>query len=99
MGNGDDVEATAGVEKKKYQMDVRTWPLLCLLYIASVVGSVGCFSIVQNSASTSGPFSSLLLETGVWVMRLATWARSIQYIVRTMTSPTFLSIEANSLHQ
>ena len=99
MGNGDDVEATAGVEKKKYQMDVCTWPLLCLLYIASVVGSVGCFSIVQNSASTSGPFSSLLLETGVWVMRLATWARSIQYIVRTMTSRTFLSIEANSLHQ
>ena len=52
MGNGDDVEATAGVEKK-YQMDVRTWPLLCLLHIgllASVVGSVGCFGIVQNSA-------------------------------------------------
>ena len=59
MGNGDDVEATAGVEKK-YQMDVRTWPLLCLLYIGllvSVVGSVGCFSIVQNLASTSGPVS------------------------------------------
>ena len=60
--NGDDVEAAANVEKKKYQMDSRTWPLLCLLLfglLASLVGYVGCFSIVQNSASTSGPVSWL----------------------------------------
>ena len=46
--NGDDVEAAVGVEKKKYQMDVHTWPLLFLLLliglVASVVGCVGCFS-------------------------------------------------------
>ena len=61
VGDGD-VEAAAGVEKKKYQMDARTWPLLFLLLfglLASVVGYVGCFSIVQNSASTSGPVSWL----------------------------------------
>ena len=76
VGNGD-VEAAAGVEKKKYQMDARTWPLLCLLLIgilASVVGYVGCFSIVQNSASTSGPISWLCLEAGLSVVRLAIWA-------------------------
>ena len=31
--NGDDVEAAVGVEKKKYQMDVHTWPLLFLLLL------------------------------------------------------------------
>ena len=72
-----DVEAAAGVEKKKYQMDAGTWPLLCLLLIgllASVVGYVGCFSIVQNSASTFGPVSWLCLEAGLSVLRLAIWA-------------------------
>ena len=76
VGNGD-VEAAAGVEKKIYQMDARTWPLLCLLLfglLASVVGYVGCFSIVQNSASTSGPVSWLCLEVGLSVVRLAIWA-------------------------
>ena len=77
VGNGDDVEAVAGVEKKNYQMDARPWPLLCLLLIgllASVVGYVGCFSIVQNSASTFGPVSWLCLEVGLSVVRLAIWA-------------------------
>ena len=77
VGNGDDVEAAAGVNKKKYQTDVRTWSLLCLLFfglLASVVGYVGCFSIVQNSASTSGPVSWLCLEAGLSVVRLAIWA-------------------------
>ena len=77
VGNNGDVEAAAGVEKKKYQMDTRTWPLLCLLLIgllASVVGYVGCFSIVQNSASTFGPVSWLCLEAGLSVVRLAIWA-------------------------
>ena len=75
--NGDDVEAAANVEKKIYQMDSRTWPLLCLLLfglLASVVGYVGCFSIVQNSASTSGPVSWLCLEVGLSVVRLVIWA-------------------------
>ena len=77
--NGEDVEATAGVqvEKTKYQMDARTWPLLFLLFIgllASVVGYVGCFSIVQNSASSYGPVSWLCLEVGLSVVRLAIWA-------------------------
>ena len=67
VGNGD-IEAAAGVEKK-YQMDAGTWPLLCLLLIGllmSVVGYVGCFSIVQNSASTS--VSWLCLEAGLSVV-------------------------------
>ena len=76
VGNGD-VEAAAGVEKKKYQTDARTWPLLFLLLIgllASVVGYIGCFSIVQNSASSLGPVSWLCLEVGLSVVRLAIWA-------------------------
>ena len=75
VGDGD-VEAAAGVEKK-YQMDTRTWPLLFLLLVgllASVVGYIGCFSIVQNSASTYGPLSWLCLEVGLSVARLAIWA-------------------------
>ena len=73
----DNRDVEAAVEKKKYQMDARTWPLLCLLLIgllASVVGYVGCFSIVQNSASTFGPVSWLCLEAGLSVVRLAIWA-------------------------
>ena len=76
VGNADDLEAAASIEKK-YQMDARTWPLLCFLLIgllATVVGYVGCFSIVQNSASTSGPVSWLCLEAGLSVVRLAIWA-------------------------
>ena len=70
----------AGVEPrntKKHQMDACTWLLLCLLLIglvASVVGYVGCFSVVQNSTSTIGPVSWLCLESGLSVMRLAIWA-------------------------
>jgi hypothetical protein len=67
-------------DTKKYQMIARriapTWLLLCLLLIgllASVVGYVGCFSVVQNSTSTSGPVSWLCLEAGLSVMRLAIW--------------------------
>ena len=75
-GDGD-VEAVVGVEKTKYQVDAPTWSLLFLLLIgllASVVGYVGCFSIVQNSASSLGPVSWLCLELGLSVVRLAIWA-------------------------
>ena len=75
-----DVEATTGSDAK-YQMIVRriapTWLLLFLLLIgllASVVGYVGCFSVVQNSTTISGPVSWLCLEAGLSVMRLAIWA-------------------------
>ena len=74
-----DVEAAGNT--KKYQMIARriapTWLLLCLLLtglIASLVGYLGCFSVVQNSTTTSGPVSWLCLEAGLSVMRLAIWA-------------------------
>ena len=54
-----------------------TWLLLLLLLIgllALVVGYVGCFSIVQSLASSSGPVSWLGLEIGLSVVRLAIWA-------------------------
>ena len=53
-----------------------TWLLLCLLIslVASIVGYVGCFSVVQNLTSTIGPVSWLFLEVGLFVMRLAIWA-------------------------
>ena len=73
-----DVEAAVGPGyTKKHQMDARTWLLLCLLLIglvASIVGYVGCFSVVQNSTTTVGPVSWLCLEAGLSVMRLAIWA-------------------------
>ena len=76
-----DVEAAVehGIagDRKKYQMDARTWLMLFLLLIgllASVVGYVGCFSVVQNSTSTTGPVNWLCLEAGLSVMRLAIWA-------------------------
>ena len=68
-------------DTKKYRIDARriapTWLLLSFLFIglvASVVGYVGCFSVVQNSASASGPVSWVCLEAGLSVMRLAIWA-------------------------
>ena len=78
LPNADDVEAAAAFGKtKKHQMDTPTWPMLLLLLIgllASVVGYVGCFSVVQNSTSTIGPVSWLCLEGGLSVIRLAIWA-------------------------
>ena len=69
-----DVEA---METKKHRMDVHTkllvWPLLFGI-IASVVGYIGCFSVVQNSTTTFGPISWLCLEAGLSLMRLAIWA-------------------------
>ena len=47
-------------------------PLIGLL--SSVVGYVWCFSIVQNSTSTTGLVSWLCLEAGLSVMRLVIWA-------------------------
>ena len=73
-----DVEAAIKPgDTKKRRMDARTWLLLCLLLIglvASVVGYVGCFSVVQNSTSTIGPVSWLCLEAGLPVVRLVIWA-------------------------
>ena len=67
-------------DTKIYRMIARlivpTWLLLCLLLIGlltSVVGYVGCFSLVQGSSTTSGPVSWLCLEAGVSVVRLAIW--------------------------
>ena len=71
------IEHVVAGDRKKHQMDVRTWLMLFLLLIgllASVVGYVGCFSVVQNSTSTAGPISWLCLEAGLSVMRLAIWA-------------------------
>ena len=75
-----DLDVEAAVEPgdtKKHRMDASTWLLLCALLIglvASVVGYVGCFSVVQNSTSTFGPISWLCLEAGLSVMRLVIWA-------------------------
>ena len=62
------------LRRRKIKSNGRTtWLLLCLL-VASVVGYVGCFSVVQNSTSTNGPVSWLCLEVGLSVARLAIWA-------------------------
>ena len=73
-----DVEAAVELgNKKERQMDTRTWLMLFFLLIgllASVVGYVGCFSVVQNSTSTAGPVSWFCLEAGLSVLRLCIWA-------------------------
>ena len=60
--NTDDVEAAVEPgDRKKHQVDARTWPLLCLLLIgllASVVGYVGCFSVQHRH--------SVLLVGSAW---------------------------------
>ena len=58
---------------KKYQMYAHTLVLLYLLIglVTSVVGYIGCFSVVKKSTSTLGPVSWLCLEAGLSVIRLA----------------------------
>ena len=70
----------------------RTWPLLCLHLIGLLasVGYVGCFSIVQNSVSTSGPVSWLCLEAGLSLVRLAIWAWNS---MRDDTPPLEINLE------
>jgi hypothetical protein len=72
-----NMDVEAAVETKKHRMDAHTrmlvWPLLIGL-LASLVGYVGCFSVVQNSTTIIGPISWLCLEAGLSVMRLAIWA-------------------------
>ena len=66
VGNIDVEAAVQKKEYQKYQTDARTWLLLCLLLIGllvSVVGYVGCFSVVQNSALSLGPVS---WKVGFW---------------------------------
>jgi hypothetical protein len=52
------------------------WPFLLLLLlgcIASVVGYVGCFSVVQSSRGGTGPIIWLSLETVLSLIRIILW--------------------------
>ena len=77
LPNADVESGIEHSDTKKRQMDARTWLLLSLLFlglVASIVGYVGCFSVVQNSMSSTGPVSWFCLEAGLSLMRLAIWA-------------------------
>ena len=77
LPNRDEEVGVEPRDRKNHEMDARTWLMLFLLLIglvASVVGYVGCFSVVQNSTSTTGPVSWLSLEAGLSVIRLLIWA-------------------------
>jgi hypothetical protein len=77
LPNPDVETAVEPGDTKKHQMDACTWLLLCLLLIglvASVVGYVGCYSVVRNSRSSIGPVSWFCLEAGLSVTRLVIWA-------------------------
>jgi hypothetical protein len=53
------------------------WPFLALLLIgniASVIGYVGCFSVVQSSRRGSGPLIWLCLEVALTMIRIFLWA-------------------------
>ena len=66
--NRDEEVGVEPRDGKNHEMDARTWLMLFLLLIglvASVVGYVGCFSVVQNSTTISGPVSWLCLEAGL----------------------------------
>ena len=76
LPNPDVEAAVVPCDTKKHQIDVRTWLFLYLLLfgiVASVVGYVGCFSVVQNSTTNLGPVSWFCLESGLSVIRLAIW--------------------------
>ena len=76
LPNADVEAAVEPGETKKHEMDARTWLLLCFLLfglVASIVGYVGCFSVVQNSTSKLGPVSWFCLESGLSVIRLVIW--------------------------
>ena len=53
-----------------------TWFLLLLLLlgvIASVVGYIGCFSVVQSAEKSTGPLSWLCLESALSLLRMYIW--------------------------
>ena len=52
------------------------WVFLILLLagiLSTVVGDVGCFSVVQNAKSRTGPLSWLCLEAGLSIIRIVLW--------------------------
>jgi hypothetical protein len=54
-----------------------TWFLLAILLLsilASVVGYVGCFSVVQSASGSTGPLSWLCLEAGLSLLRMFLWS-------------------------
>ena len=58
-----------------------TWVLLLLLLVgvvASVVGYIGCFSVVQSVGGTFGPLSWLCLEAVLSLLRIYIWALNPQ---------------------
>ena len=74
-------------------MDIRTWPLLFLLLIglvASVVGYVGCFSVVQNSRTTIGPVSWLCLDVQVGLSVMCLGLESEIHLLANTTSRILL---------
>jgi hypothetical protein len=59
-----------------------TWFFLLLLFLgilASVVGYVGCFSIIQNAESSAAPVSWLCLEIGLSLIRMFLWGLNPDY--------------------
>jgi hypothetical protein len=55
---------------------VPTWFLLFVLLlgvVASVVGYIGCFSVVQSTQRSSGPLSWLCLEAALSLLRMYIW--------------------------
>ena len=56
--------------------DTVDWVFLILLLagvLSIVVGYVGCFSVVQNAKSRTGPLSWLCLEAGLSMIRMILW--------------------------
>jgi hypothetical protein len=60
---------------------VPTWCLLFVLLlgvVASVVGYIGCFSVVQSTQKSSGPLSWLCLEAALSLLRMHIWGLNPQ---------------------
>ena len=60
---------------------VPTWVLLfglLLGVVASVVGYVGCFSVVQSTQKSTGPLSWLCLEAALSLLRMYIWSLNPQ---------------------
>ena len=67
--------------------------LLAIGIIASVVGYVGCFSVVQGSRTSKGPLIWLCLESALSIIRILVWSSNPE---KDDLEPFTLSIKLDS---
>ena len=88
MNTQDEQDAIANAATGLAEMNARSRPLLptwFLLFtlllgvVASVVGYIGCFSVVQSTQKSTGPLSWLCLEAALSLLRMYTWGLNPEF--------------------